>query len=133
MKRKHGFFFGFAVLLLAAMFTVAGCDNPADSPTDNPADDKADSKLAAPIGVKAVALSSTAVRVTWNSVSEATGYYVWRSVGGSGIIKVGSAQYLGYTDTQTDFISGYTYFYEVQAYNSEKEGAFSDAAYVTIP
>jgi hypothetical protein len=27
MKRKHGFFFGFAVLLIAAMFSVAGCDN----------------------------------------------------------------------------------------------------------
>jgi hypothetical protein len=27
MKRKYGFFFGFAVLLIAAMFTAAGCDN----------------------------------------------------------------------------------------------------------
>jgi hypothetical protein len=26
MKKKHGTFFGFAVLLIAAMFTVAGCD-----------------------------------------------------------------------------------------------------------
>jgi hypothetical protein len=27
MKRNHVFFFGFAVLLLAAMFTAAGCDD----------------------------------------------------------------------------------------------------------
>jgi hypothetical protein len=27
MKRKHGFFFGFVVLLTAAMLTTAGCDN----------------------------------------------------------------------------------------------------------
>jgi hypothetical protein len=27
MKRKHGFFLGFAVLLIAAMFTATGCDN----------------------------------------------------------------------------------------------------------
>jgi hypothetical protein len=27
MKRNHGFFFGFAVLLIAAMFTAAGCDD----------------------------------------------------------------------------------------------------------
>jgi hypothetical protein len=27
MKRNHGFFFGFAVLLLAAIFTATGCDD----------------------------------------------------------------------------------------------------------
>jgi hypothetical protein len=27
MKRKYGFFLGFAVLLIAAIFTMAGCDN----------------------------------------------------------------------------------------------------------
>jgi Ca2+-binding RTX toxin-like protein len=30
MKRKHGFLFAFVVLLIAAMFTMAGCDNDGD-------------------------------------------------------------------------------------------------------
>jgi hypothetical protein len=33
MKRKHGFFVGFAVLLITAMFTAAGCDNGGDDTT----------------------------------------------------------------------------------------------------
>jgi hypothetical protein len=28
MKTKHGLFFGFVVIALAAMFTLTGCDNP---------------------------------------------------------------------------------------------------------
>jgi hypothetical protein len=33
MKRKHGIFFGFAVLLMTAIFTLVGCDN-STSPTN---------------------------------------------------------------------------------------------------
>jgi hypothetical protein len=37
MKRKHGVFFGFAVLMIAAMFTVAGCgDSGSGDPTTPP-------------------------------------------------------------------------------------------------
>jgi hypothetical protein len=36
MKRKHGFFFGFAVLLITAMFAAAGCDNGDDNGTLSP-------------------------------------------------------------------------------------------------
>jgi hypothetical protein len=31
MKKRHSLLLGFAVLLIAAMFTLAGCDNPTDS------------------------------------------------------------------------------------------------------
>jgi hypothetical protein len=31
MKTKHGLFFGFTVLALAAVFTLTGCDNPSGS------------------------------------------------------------------------------------------------------
>jgi hypothetical protein len=34
MKRKYGFFFGFAVLLIAAMFIAAGCDMNGDDDED---------------------------------------------------------------------------------------------------
>jgi hypothetical protein len=35
MKKKHGVFFGFAVLLIAAIFTLAGCDNGTGGGDDN--------------------------------------------------------------------------------------------------
>jgi hypothetical protein len=34
MKKKHGIFFGFAVILFAAIFTIAGCGNPAGGDDD---------------------------------------------------------------------------------------------------
>jgi hypothetical protein len=37
MKKKHGVFFGFAVLLIAALFTLVGCDNGnGDTGDDSP-------------------------------------------------------------------------------------------------
>lgn len=38
MIKKHGVFFGFAVLLIAAIFTLTGCDT-GNSPEDDPVDD----------------------------------------------------------------------------------------------
>jgi hypothetical protein len=35
MKKKHGVFFGFAVLLTAAIFTLTGCDNGSTSSEDD--------------------------------------------------------------------------------------------------
>jgi fibronectin type 3 domain-containing protein len=130
MKRKHGFFFGFTVLLLAAMFTAAGCDSPADpSPDDNE-----DSALAAPTGVKAVALSSNSIRVSWNPVSGASGYYVSRSTGVSPFYMAGTTSATSYTDTGTGtgLIADRTYFYKVTAYDSnDKYGYASEEVYAT--
>jgi hypothetical protein len=35
MKKKHGVFFGFAVLLVAVIFTLTGCDNGTTSTTNS--------------------------------------------------------------------------------------------------
>jgi hypothetical protein len=131
MKKFHKLL---GVIAIGAVIAIglAGCNNPADNPTDNSANDKEDSKLTAPTGVKAVALSSSTIRVTWNSVSGASGYYVYRSQGAYWT-KIGSTQYISYTDTQTGFVSGHTYLYMVIAYNSEGESAVSEEAYATIP
>jgi hypothetical protein len=42
MKRKQGLFFGIAVLLIAVMFTVTGCDNGTTSGDDNTTVDDGD-------------------------------------------------------------------------------------------
>ena len=35
MKKRHGVFFGFAVLLITAIFTLAGCPTDSDSESEN--------------------------------------------------------------------------------------------------
>jgi hypothetical protein len=36
MKKRHGIFFGFAVLMIAAIFTLAGCDSDGSSENTEP-------------------------------------------------------------------------------------------------
>jgi hypothetical protein len=45
MKTKYGVFFGIAVLLMTAIFTLAGCDNPAGSDSGNGGEDSNDGTL----------------------------------------------------------------------------------------
>lgn len=66
--------------------------------------------------------SSSSVTVSWNSVSSATKYYVYRATSASGsYTSVGTTTSTSYTDTGLS--SGTTYYYRVAAYNgSAKSG-----------
>ncbi|MDR1220584.1 MAG: fibronectin type III domain-containing protein [Treponema sp.] len=84
----------------------------------------------APTGVSATAQSSNSVSVSWNAVSGATSYKVYRSGSSSGTYtQVGSPSSASYTDTGLS--SSTTYYYKVSAVNSAGESAQSSYASAT--
>jgi hypothetical protein len=94
MKRKHGFFLGFAVLLIATMFTVAGCDmNGGD-------DDDGGSVLDSNGNPDPLKLSGTAWHRTEN------GYTATLTFAGISAFKMTYSD--GYTNTGTYSVSGKT-------------------------
>jgi fibronectin type 3 domain-containing protein len=81
--------------------------------------------LAAPTGVIAATTSSTAITVSWNPVTGATGYRIYRSSSASGTYtQVGTSTGASYINT--GLTSGAIYYYKVSAYNSSEESAQSD-------
>lgn len=91
-------------------------------------------KPSAPGGVKTAAASATKVNVSWNAVTGATGYEVWRSESSGGsYVKLGAV-----TTTSRacpGLTTGKTYYFKVRAYievNGTKiYGAYSTAASAT--
>ena len=87
-------------------------------------------KLSSPTGVKATVSSSTSVTVSWNTVSGATGYEVWRSEKkDSGFSKTGAV-----TETSRKcpgLTAGKTYYFKVRAYK-EVNGTKIYSAYSTV-
>ncbi len=85
-------------------------------------------KPSAPTGVHVANYGSVTVpdvRVTWNSVSSASGYYVYRSSSASGTYsKIGTTSYERYVDNTCKI--GKTYYYKVKAYNSAGASEYSD-------
>ena len=75
----------------------------------------AETLLAKPAGVKAVSASATSVDVSWNGVSGAVGYQVWRSTQkDSGFVALGSVTTT--SRVSKGLITGVTYYYKVRAY-----------------
>ena len=74
------------------------------------------SKLAAPTNLKAAKQSATSIRLTWNTVSNAHGYYVLRSESANGTYKIIGkvGQFGGFTSS--GLTTGKTYYYKVFAY-----------------
>jgi len=79
--------------------------------------------LAAPVGLKAVA-GSTQVGLTWNPVAGATGYNLYRSVGGAGFLlyqlNLTSTSY-----TDSGLTNGTSYSYTVDSVDKDGEGGSS--------
>ena len=75
--------------------------------------------LASPT-VSSLVCASTGIKVTWNKITGATGYYVYRSTNGSSYSKVKtitSGSTVSYTDTGAN-TNGSKYYYRIVAYNS---------------
>ncbi len=75
------------------------------------------------------------VRVRWNSVSDATSYYIYKcSTANGSYSKIGETSYAqyGYSDTNAP-TNGASAYYKVKAVNSAGESAFSSYAKYTSP
>jgi fibronectin type 3 domain-containing protein len=86
----------------------------------------------APTGVAALAQSSSSIRVTWNAVSGADEYYVYRALSASGIYsRVGESTLISYNSTSytdEELNASTTYYYKVTAVNDYGESAKSSYA-----
>ena len=92
----------------------------------NPINDLNTNKPSAPTNVKAASSDYQAIKLTWNKVSSASGYAVYRAGSKSGtyskIATVSSGSTLSYKDTKKT--TGSTYYYKIKAYNSK--GTYSN-------
>jgi len=90
--------------------------------------------LDTPTGVSAEAISSSSIKISWTAVSNADGYYVYRSSYSTSTYtyQVGTSSTTSYTDT--DLSAGNTYYYKVSAYNNLEESSQSSyASWTFIP
>jgi uncharacterized protein (TIGR02145 family) len=86
---------------------------------------------ATPTGVSCSAVSTSQINVSWNSVSGATGYYVYRCAGSgctptSHVLTTSSNSW-----ANTGLASGTTYGYRIRAYNSSGTSGYSSVASCT--
>ncbi|WP_407306763.1 cell wall-binding repeat-containing protein [Desulfosporosinus sp. SB140] len=88
------------------------------------------STLSAPANLTATVAGSSQIYLTWNSVSYATSYYVYRATSASGTYSVvGMPTTTSYTDTGLSLNT--TYYYKVQAVSSGGVSSYSSIAYAT--
>ncbi|EHQ91191.1 cell wall-binding repeat-containing protein [Desulfosporosinus youngiae] len=93
-------------------------------------DSDEDDSLSAPTDLRASAESSSEIYLDWDSVSNATSYYVYRSTTSSGTYsKIGTATSSKYTDS--DLKSDTTYYYKVKAVRNSKTSEYSSRDYAT--
>ena len=83
-----------------------------------------------PEDLDAEALSSSRIELTWDSVSEADEYYVYRSRTSSGTYtKIETVEDESFTDT--GLTANTTYYYKVKAHNDEGTSGYSNRASAT--
>jgi hypothetical protein len=114
------------ILLFTGLLLSGGCKDlfhPEGPKDDNHAP-------AAPSSVSASAQSSSSIRISWESVSGASGYYVYRATTYYGTYSyVTSTSNTFYTDTGLS--SGAMYYYKVSAYNDYGTSSQSYYDYAT--
>ena len=86
----------------------------------------------APTGVSAVLDSTGGIRVSWNSVSGATGYNVYYEIGSSSTKNL-AGSVISSPYTHTGLQPNTTYYYYIKAKNSAGESVYSSYASVTTP
>jgi len=79
-----------------------------------------------PTNVRAVAVSSTSISITWNSVSGAASYDVYYETGSMPITKVNTVTVTSYTHTSLQ--PNTTYHYYIAARNSAGTSDYSSRA-----
>ena len=85
-----------------------------------------------PTGVKAMVESASSITITWNAVSGAAGYYIYRSTTSGGTYTQVGSPVTGTTFTNTGLGSGATWYYKVAAHNTIGTSEQSAYVYATI-
>lgn len=110
-----------------------GNNNPGGG-SDNPGGGTSTQKPSAPTGLRAYwdgPASYPYVVLSWNSVSNATSYTVYRSTSANGSYsKIGNSSYSSYSDNNVSI--GKTYYYKVTASNSTGTSNYSNYVSVTL-
>ena len=120
-------------VMLFLVFT--GCEVPVDD--DNSDDGGGGSGgLKAPTGVTATGSSSSSITISWNAVTDASGYKVYRSDNASGpyVEIYSSGSVWGGTSTSytnTNLSAHTTFYYKVSAYNYSESSAQSSTVSAT--
>ena len=81
--------------------------------------------------VKVKLSSANAVKITWNKVKGAAGYYIYRTTNGRTFKKIKSVKGLSYTDKKIK--SGTKYGYRVAAYKGKKISSMSAKKWMAAP
>jgi len=98
---------------------------------DQSYNDGATTLLKAPTGVTAEGISSSRIKISWNAVTDASSYRVYRSDNASGpYVELGTV-YSGTSTTNSGLSSATTFYYKVAARNSSTGGEQSDAVSAT--
>lgn len=85
--------------------------------------------LDAPDDLEATAVDSDEIELTWDEVSGATAYYVYRSVAGGAYTKIATVRTEYYSNTGLS--SGKTYSYRVRAYRGGELSSYSSTVSAT--
>ena len=89
------------------------------------------SPLTAPSGLKVTSQTTTGIGLSWNAVTGAGSYNVYRAANGETAEKIGSKDTTSFTDNTAT--PGVTYTYSVSAANSKGESARSGTVTGTVP
>jgi len=84
----------------------------------------------APTGLQAVQSGNT-IQLTWNAVSNATKYYIYRNTSSSGNYTLINESYTNSYDDNYAFTSGTTYYYKVSAVNLGGGGESALSSYTS--
>jgi len=119
----------FRVRSVSSKGNLSDWSNPlAVTITDGSSEGGGGTAPSAPTGVTATATSSSSISISWNTVTETTGYYIYRSSSASGTYsQVGTSTSSTYSNTGLS--ANTIYYYKVAAYNSN--GTSSQSSYVS--
>lgn len=111
-------------------YQVTGVNEDGEGPRSAPVSATTRVNLGTPSSISASLVSSTSITVSWGSVTEATGYTIYRSSSASGEYTLtGTGDSTSYTDT--GLTPSTTYYYKVAAYNSVGDGPLSSSTFAT--
>ncbi|WP_141694365.1 fibronectin type III domain-containing protein, partial [Desulfosporosinus sp. BG] len=87
-------------------------------------------ELSVPDDLTATVESSSKINLDWDSVSDATSYYIYRATSSSGsFTKIASVTTTSYTNSGLS--DDTTYYYKVKAVNSSGTSAYSAVVHAT--
>jgi len=118
------------VVVMVIGFAMVACEIVTEEDDNNNNNNNNTVVPSTPTGVSASADSSSSITVTWSSVTNATGYKVYRSSTSSGTFaEMGTPTLTSYTNT--GLTANTTYYYKVAAYNSSGTSSQSSTVSAT--